>query len=61
MTTVTPFDHLRHMLRTHSIPLRIAVIRVLITEMCTTSSMIDRDRLTNMLVKLLDDIAEDHR
>jgi hypothetical protein len=59
-TTITPFNHLREMLRTHSIPLRIAVVRMLLDEIIASSMMTDRNRLTGMLVKLLDDIAEDH-
>lgn len=59
--TVTPFAHLRHMLRTHSVPLRIAVIRMVLDEMILASATVDRTRLTDMLAKLLDDIAEDHR
>jgi len=61
MNTITPFEHLREMLRVQSVPLRVAVVRMLLDEIIAASTMADRNRLTGMLVKLLDDIAEDHR
>lgn len=56
----SPFGVMRDKLRVQEIPLRIAVARFLLAEIIAANTIGDRDRWTRYLVKLLDDIAEDH-